>query len=198
MIISIKTAKNNKIKIYADGEEAFTVPAVIWYSSHFNDGDEVTSEELSELKKAGDSSSAFDSGMRLLSMRAHSEYELKQKLSIKFSKDAATSAIQRFKELGLIDDEKFAMMFAEELYERKGFSSKRILMELKNRGIDGNCAQNAVNALDIDAEIGIIKVIEKCGLTDKSSDKEKNRVIRRLINMGYSYGDISKYINFYE
>lgn len=198
MIISIKTAKNNKIKIYADGEEAFTVPAVIWYSSHFNDGDEVTSEELSELKKAGDSSSAFDSGMRLLSMRAHSEHELKQKLSIKFSKDAATSAIERFKELGLIDDEKFAMMFAEELYERKGFSSKRILMELKNRGIDGNCAQKAVNALDIDAEIGIIKVIEKCGLTDKSSDKEKNRVIRRLINMGYSYGDISKYINFYE
>lgn len=198
MIISIKTAKNNKIKIYADGEEVFTVPAVIWYSSRLSDGDEVTSEELSELKRSGDSSSAFDSGMRLLSMRAHSEYELNRKLSLKFSKEAALSAIARFKELGLIDDEKFALMFAEELYEHKGFSSKRILMELKNRGIDGNYAQNAVNALDINAEIGIIKVIEKCGLTDESSDKEKNRVIRRLINMGYSYGDISKYINFYE
>ena len=198
MIITSKTAKNNKIKIYADGEEIFTVPAVIWYSSSFYDGKEVSSEELSALKRAGDSSMAFDSGMRLLSIRAHSEYELKQKLTLKFSKEAALGAIERFKELGLIDDEKFAMMFAEELYTRKGYSAKRILLELSHRGIDTNYAENAVNALDINHEIGIIKIIEKYSLTEESSPKEKHRVIRRLINMGYSYSDISKYINIYE
>lgn len=198
MIITSKTAKNNKIKIYADGEEIFTVPAVIWYSSSFNDGMEVTSEELSALRRAGDSSMAFDCGMRLLSIRAHSEYELKQKLTLKFSKEAALSAIERFKELGLIDDEKFAMMFAQELYTRKGYSAKRILLELSHRGIDANYAENAVNTLDINPEIGIIKIIEKYSLTEESSPKEKHRVIRRLINMGYSYSDISKHINIYE
>lgn len=196
MIISIKTVKNGKIKIYADGEEYFTVPAVIWYSSSFREGDDVDEKDLLCLKMAGEASFAFDSGMRLLSLRMHSEYELKHKLTLKFSKEASESAMERLKQLGLIDDEKFAVMYAEELSRRKGFSSKKILMELKNRGIDGNYAQNAVNALDIDPEISIIRVIEKCGLTENSTDKEKNRVIRRLINMGYSYGDISKYINF--
>ncbi len=197
MEISTKTAKNGKIKIYADGEELFTVPAVIWYSSHLKDGDEVTTEELSLLKEQGDSSSAFDSAMRMLSLRAHSENELKQKLSMKYSPRAARATIDRLKELGLIDDEKFALLFAEELYNRKGYAPKRILLELKSRGINDNYAENALNALDIDKEIGIIKVIEKYRLTSDSSPKEKDRVIRRLLNMGYSYQDISEYIHFY-
>ena len=197
MEISTKASKNGKIKIYADGEELFTVPAVIWYSSHLKDGDEVTAEELSELKSRGDSSSAFDTGMRMLSLRAHSEYELKQKLTMKYSDTAAQSAIKRLRELGLIDDEKFALLFAEELYKRKKYAPKRILLELKNRGITDNYAQNALNALDIDKEIGIIKVIERYGITSESTPKEKDRAIRRLLNMGYSYSDISKYINFY-
>lgn len=197
MEISVKTAKNGKIKIYADGEELFTVPAVIWYSSHLKEGDDVTNEELSELKRLGDSSSAFDTGMRMLSLRAHSEYELKHKLTMKYTEEAAASAIKRLKELELIDDEKFALLLAEELYSRKGYAPKRILLELKNRGINGIYAENAVNALDIDKEIGIIKVIEKYRITNESTAKEKDRVIRRLLNMGYSYSDISKYINIY-
>lgn len=197
MELSIKTAKNGKIKIYADGEELFTVPAVIWYSSNLKEGDEVSKEELSELKKQGDSSSAFDSGMRMLSLRAHSEAELRRKLEMKYPSEAVSAAIKRLKELNLIDDEKFALLFAEELYHRKGYQPKRILLELKDRGISGIYAENAVNALDIDREIGIIKVIEKYGITNESTVKEKDRVIRRLLNMGYSYWDISKYINIY-
>ena len=97
--------------------------------------------------------------------------------------------------LNLLDDEKFAFLYAEELSERKGFAPKRIIMELKNRGIDGITAENAVNSLDINKEIGIIKVIEKYHLSESSTPKEKDRVIRRLLNMGYSFSDISKLTN---
>ncbi len=198
MIIETKSAKGGKIKIYADGEELFTVPAVIWYSSRFRDGDDVTDEELSELRAQGDSSCAFESGMRMLSLRAHSEYELKQKLKMKYPAAAVNSAVARLKGSGLIDDEKFSLMLAEELLNRKGFAPKRILMELKNRGISDSLAENAVNSLDIDTKIGIINIIKKYSLTEKSSRKEKDRVIRRLLNMGYSFSEISGYISIYE
>lgn len=198
MELSIKAGKNNKIKIYADGEFLFTVPAVIWYSSRFREGDEVTEEELSELKSVAEQSGAFDSAMRMLSLRAHSEYEMKQKLKLKFSEEAAADAIMKLRDLNLLDDEKFAFMYAEELQRRKGFAPKRIVIELKNRGIDPQTAEKAVNSLDIDKEIGIIKVIEKYRITENSTPKEKDRVIRRLLNMGYSYSDISKHINIYE
>ncbi len=198
MELSIKTSKNGKITIYADGELQFTVPAVIWYSSHFREGDEITSEELTELKRLGDSSCAFESGMRMLSLRAHSEFELRHKLSMKFSPESADSAIEKLRGLGLLDDEKFAMLLAEELYSRKNFAPKRILSELKSRGISGEYAQKALNTLDINKDFGIIKVLEKSDITESSSKKEKDRIVRRLLNMGYSFSDISKYISFYE
>lgn len=198
MEIGIVSSKNNKIKIYADGEFLFTVPAVIWYSSRFSEGDEVTEEDLTRLKNTADCSVAFDSAMRMLSLRAHSELEIRQKLRLKFSEEAVRHAINKLQELALLDDEKFAFMFAEELYRRRGFAPKRIALELKNRGIEGILAEKAVNSLDIDREIGIIKVIEKYHLTENSTPKEKDRVIRRLLNMGYSFSDISRHINTYE
>ena len=123
---------------------------------------------------------------------------LKSKLKQKFSEEAVHHAIEKLRELKLLDDEKFAFMYAEELYRRKGFAPKRIVIELKNRGIAADTAEKAVNSLDIDREIGIIKVIEKYHLTNDSTPKEKDRVIRRLLNMGYSFSDISKHINVYE
>jgi len=198
MELGISATKNNKIKIYADGEFLFTVPAVIWYSSRFREGDDVTDEELERLKSEADCSQAFDSAMRMLSLRAHSEFELKSKLKQKFSEEAVHHAIGKLRELKLLDDEKFAFMYAEELYRRKGFAPKRIIIELKNRGIAADTAEKAVNSLDIDREIGIIKVIEKYHLTNDSTPKEKDRIIRRLLNMGYSFSDISKHINVYE
>ncbi len=198
MEIGAVSAKGNKIKIYADGEYMFTVPAVIWYSSRFREGDEVTTEELAALKAAGDSSQAFESAMRMLSLRAHSEFELRGKLKQKFPEEATASAIEKLRGLNLLDDEKFAFMYAEELYRRKGFAPKRIKSELKNRGINISIAENAVNSLDIDREIGIMKVIEKYHIDENSTPKEKDRVIRRLLGMGYSFSDISKYINIYE
>ena len=198
MKIGAASSKGNKIKIYADGEYMFTVPAVIWYSSRFRDGDEATVEELNELKNQGEASMAFDSGMRMLSLRAHSAYELRQKLSAKYPAEAVSSAIEKLISLGLTDDEKFAFLFAEELYSRKSYAPKRILIELKNRGIPSEIAEKAINALDIDREIGIIKVIEKYKINEESTQKEKDRVIRRLLNMGYSFSDISKHLNTYE
>ena len=197
MELTVKT-KKNKTDIYLDGEFLFTVPSVIWFSSRFREGDDVNKEELLSLKEEGDSSMAFDSAMRMLSLRAHSEFELKNKLKQKFPAQAVDFAVEKLSGLGLLDDEKFAVLLAEELYERKGFAKKRILFELKNRGIDTESAQNAVNALDIQEKIGIIKVIEKSGINENSTKKEKDRVIRRLINMGYSFSDISKYIDIYE
>lgn len=198
MELGISTTKKNRISIYADGEFLFTVPAVIWYSSRFREGDDVTEAELLELKNEADCFCAFDSAMRMLSLRAHSEYELKIKLKQKFSDEAVQFAMEKLRSLNLLDDEKFAFTYAEELYRRKGFAPKRIVIELKNRGIDADTAEKAVNSLDIDREIGIIKVIEKYHLTSDSSQKERDRVIRRLLNMGYSFSDISKHINIYE
>lgn len=196
MEITTKTTKRGRISIYADGEFMFAVPADVWYSSKYKDGCDMNSEELSELKAQGNSFLCFESAMRMLSLRAHSEYELKRKLTAKFDRSSAEYAIDKLKGLGLINDKKFAQLLADELMRRKSFAKRRIVSELISRGIDKNTAEETVNMLEFPEESGIIKLIDKMNITSESTPKEKQRAVRRLMNMGYSYGEITKYISF--
>lgn len=195
MTLSYTTARSGKINISTDGEFRFAVSAVIWYSFNFTDGGEITEEELLEVKAASDRHDAYEKALNLLSFRAHSAKELYMKLKMKFPSSAARDAVDRCEAAGLIDDEKFAELLAEELYRRKHYAPIRIISELENRGVDKNTAENAVFALDIDRESGIIRILDKMRVNDESSEKDKARAYRRLLNAGYSYSEINKFLN---
>lgn len=195
MIVTTTTAKSGRINIFTDGEYRFTVPASVWFSQGFSQEDEISEEELSGLKILGDSSCAFENALRYLSNRAHSKKELEMKLKRKYCDEAVQYAIEKCEELKLIDDEAFASLFAEELSSKKKYAPKRIVSELILRGISREIAENAVNMLDKDVKNSIIDIIGKMPLSANPTEKEKNRVIRRLLNMGYSLSEIRQYIN---
>lgn len=194
MILSVEIAKSGKINLFVNEEFCFSLPAGLWYSLPFRDGAEITETELAELKAKADSFYAYESALRLLSNRAHGEKELETKLKMKYSAAAAHEAVQKCKDAGLIDDAVFARLFADELHRRKAFSAQRIIFELEKRGIDRNTAESAVFALDIDEDSAIIRMLEKLNYSPGCSEKEKSRIIRRLLSLGYSYAAIRRHI----
>ena len=143
--------------------------------------------DLRKFEKASDAEKAYESTLRSLTTRAHGEKELLRKLRQKYDAEAAQNAVERCKQAGLIDDSAYAADLAEELYRRKAFSPERIRTELICRGVAKEIAENAVEALDIDRDSGIIQILEKMRITDDSPDKDKARAVRRLINAGYSF-----------
>ena len=187
MELTTKQGKNGKINLFTDGEFRFAVSAFVYHSFPYRDGDEVTEEALAELKKTYDAEKAYESALRSLTARAHGEKELLRKLRQKYDAEAAESAVERCKQAGLINDAAFAADLAEELYRRKALSPERIRRELEQRGVDKNTVQNAISALDIDRDSGMIQILEKMRITDDSPDKDKARAVRRLINAGYSF-----------
>lgn len=194
MKISVSRLRSEKVKISADGTEDFYVPEIVWLRSGFSEGDDIDEEELLSLKEEGYSSFAYETALRLLTARAHSKKELYNKLKMKYSASAAESAVEKCEALGLTDDEKFASAYAQELYERRHFSENRIRAELKIKGIDRETAENVINGLDIDGNSAIMEILNKMRLTYPLSEKDKNRVIRRLLSMGYSMSDIRKHL----
>ena len=80
MELTAKQGKNGKINLYTDGEFRFAVSAFVYHSFPYRDGDEVTEEALSELKRASDAEKAHESALRSLTARAHGEKELLRKL----------------------------------------------------------------------------------------------------------------------
>lgn len=195
MKLSVKLGRAEKIHIYIDGEYRFTCDSNYWYSEKWHKLNEISEQELIELENSVNSRRAFLNGMSLLNRRAHSEKELILKLSQKYPRQAAEEACERLKELFLIDDEKFAFSYAEELSRKKKFAPKRIEMELKAKGIDSETARKAVNSLDKDDFNRIILLLNSKYANKLSDEKSINRTINALIRMGYNYYDIKKAIS---
>ena len=83
--------------------------------------------------------------------RSHSKKELIEKIQRTTSKEAARSAANRMEELGLVnDEEEFAKRYAAELFNRKGFASRRAQYELLQKGIDKEMIAQVVEELEPD------------------------------------------------
>lgn len=191
MIISTTTAKSGKINIFTDGEFRFSVPASFWFENTVRDGDDIDEEQLAALQEAADFVFAYDSALRLLSQRAHSEKELYEKLKRKYKAAPAKQALEKCRELGLLNDAQFADLLADELVRRKHYAPKRVENELRARGIDRQIAQSAAQSLDIDEKLSIMDIIEKlCPADVKPDEKNKKRIINRLLRLGYAPHDV--------
>ena len=196
MKLSIKEGKANKIHIYVDDEYRATVDSDYWYSEKYRNYKEINEEELTELLDAVSFRRAYNKGLDLLSRRPHGTKELVKKLCEKgHEKESAEKACDRLLELGLLNDEEFARLLANELYERKGYGIKRIKQELVFRGIEREIAENAIESLDIDTQTRIILVIKKKYLNKINDEKGRKRAVDGLMRLGYSYSDIKNALN---
>ncbi len=199
MKLSIKEGKANRIHIYVDEEYRATVDSDYWYSEKYRNFKEINDEELTELLDAVSFRRAYNKGLDLLSRRPHGTKELIKKLCEKgHEKEFAEKACDRLLELGLLNDEEFARILANELYERKGYGVKRIKQELIFRGVDREIAGNAIDSIDIDTQNRIILVIEKKYKSKINDEKGRKRAIDGLLRLGYSYSDIKTALNSIE
>lgn len=190
MKITAQKGKANKMHISINGEYKLTVDADFWFSCGYISGDEIDEEQFRQLSASIMNRRCFNRALDILSRRDHSEKELFIKLSRADGEHAAASTVQRVKELGLIDDERFAQAFARELAERKGKSRRAIKAELMLKGIDSETAENALATLTLD-ECDKISILLNGKYRRRLVDeKGRKQVINALLRLGYSYGDI--------
>ena len=192
MKITAKRGGVNKIHISVDGEYLLTVDEEFWYTCDCASKDEIDDGELDAFKEAASRRCAFNKALDLVARREHGEKELLQKLRRDFDPEAAESAVERLKELGLADDARFAERLAEELLERKGMSPKGIKFELLRRGISNEIANNVTQALDIEPVSRIIILLETKYGDWQRDQRSTERTFKALSRLGYDYRDIRK------
>lgn len=190
MTINIEPAKGGKLSLFADGEYVLTVDPDTWYSLDYTDGCEIDDEEFEKLRFLIDSRKAYSQALRFLTLRAHSANELFIKLSKKHSPQCCEYAIDKCRELGFIDDEDFALRYAQELYEKKNYGPSRIRTELFAKGIDRDTTDNAISQIEFDYSDAIVSIIDKKYSSCLDDEKGRRRMIAGLMRAGYSYSDI--------
>lgn len=196
MKLSIKEGKAKKIHIYIDEEYRATVDSDYWYSEKYRNYKEINEEELTELLNAVSFRRAYNKGLDFLSRRPYGTKELIKKLCEKgHEKKFAEKASERLLELGLLNDEEYARILANDLLERKNYSIKRIKQELAFRGIDRDIIENTIDLLDNDPVSRIIILIKKKYINKIGDEKGRKRTVDALLRLGYSYSDIKSALN---
>ena len=196
MKLSVKQGKANKIHIYVDEEYRATVDSDFWYSEKYRNYKEINEEELTELIDTVSFRRAYNKGLDFLSRRPYGTKELIKKLCEKgHEKEASQKACERLMELGLLNDEEYARILANDLLERKSYSIKRIKQELAFRGISREIVENTVESLDNDPQKSIIMLVKKKYINKLNDEKGKKRTVDALMRLGYSYSEIKNALN---
>lgn len=190
MKLSTKSGRENKIHIFLDGEYSLTVDSEFWFTSRWCRIKEIDEEDLEELREDIEMRRAWLKALDLLSLRSHSQKELIVKLRRKYSQETAEAVAHKAAELGLIDDEAFAEMYARELIERKKYGISRVKNELRLKGISSHIIESVIFSLDFDSKESIINLVERKYARKLSDEKGRRQVIAALQRLGYSYSDI--------
>lgn len=88
----------------------------------------------------------LSAALRLLARRPHAAAEIRRTLTKKFTNESEIdSAVARLRELGYLDDRKFARQYASYLARHRGFGRERIRLELKARLVDYRAIDEALD-----------------------------------------------------
>ncbi len=137
---------------------------------------------------------AREKALNLLEYRAHSRYELLQKLRRFTDAETASAVLDELAEVGLIDDAAFAEQYAHDLIEGKLLGPMRLRWELARKGIDDGTAQDAVWRAEAElggAEARLDRLLAVKYGNRLADEDNRRRAVAALFRLGYGYDMIN-------
>lgn len=105
--------------------------------------------------------------------------------------DVIDRVLDRYTEVGLIDDETFARMWVSSRHTGRGLARRALGHELRQRGVDNDVVAEAVSALDPDTERETARALVRRrlrGLDRQPPDVAVRRLVGMLARKGYPSG----------
>ena len=196
-ITAIEPKRKGLSALYIDGEFAMKLDTEVILANRIDVGMDIDDNKLKNLIESSDIKRAKDKAMWLISYRDHAKGELIEKVKKDSSYDAAVKAVMRLEELGLVNDERFAMRYASDLINLKHLSKKGAVRKLIEKGIDKELANEVVDNMDVDTDSHLKAIIDKKYARYLCDEKGKRRCVNALMRLGYSYADIKCVLSQY-
>lgn len=205
MKLTAKAGKGEKIHLSLDGEYIATVNADYWFTCGIKSGLEVTPQQLEELLAESARRKMMNKALDLLSMRDYSRRELSDKLVTKAwekkeqkdmdlgsLKQQASDICDRLEELGLLNEERFARSYVDELLRRKHLSKSGLKTALIQKGVQRDIIETVLEEVEVDPVEQVRELLAtKFKNRDLSDEKQKTRTVNALLRLGYRYGEIN-------
>lgn len=206
MKLTAKAGKGEKIHLSLDGEYIATVNGDYWFTCGIKNGEEVTPEQLETLLAESARRKMMNKALDLLSLRDYSRKELSDKLVTKAwekkdQKDMDLGALKaqasdicdRLEELGLLNEERFARSYADELLRRKHLSKNGLKTALLQKGVQRETIDLVLEEVEVDPVEQVRELLStKFKNRDLTDEKQKTRTVNALLRLGYRYNEINE------
>ena len=175
-----------------EGGEALWFGRAAWRERlPLSPGDEEELEELKAWLLPRQYAEALDGAVRLLSVRARSEGEIRRKLTERgYMDDTVDMVLYKLEKEGLVDDEAFAREWAASR-ARSQVGQARILRVLTQKGLSRACAQRAVAALDAqegeDAAEALARKLLRRYAGEADERKAMGKMLAAMARRGYGF-----------
>jgi regulatory protein len=191
LVTAVEPRRKCLSALYIDGEFAMKLDTETLIANHIHSGVELDDEALHKLVQESDNKRAKERALWLISYRDHSEKELVEKISKTCSKDSALSAVEKLRELGLVNDENFARRYYKELTQgSKHLSPRGAKYKLIEKGIDRNLIDIIMEDTEVDEQEQIRILIEKKYSNFNTDEKYRRRAVSALQRKGFRWDDI--------
>lgn len=209
-ITKIERQKKNKNRtsIFVDGEFAVGIHEETLVRLGLRKGDALDSKSMENLKREEEILTAKEKAARLLSYRARSEKEIRDRLKKKpFKEPVIEETIAALKRSGLVDDAAFARMFAHDAMVRKPLGKHLLRRELRQKGIANEIIDSVIGEVydeeseeEFAVELTRKYMNKKTGSKKKSTGvqgqlKEKKRLADYLARRGFDWETVSSVLS---
>ena len=130
--------------------------------------------------------------LELLEQQPRTRHELAKALAKKgVPEESATAVLERFTDVGLIDDAVFAELWVASRHRGKGLARRALSQELRRKGVDDETARTAVEGLEPEQEERTARELVRRKLRSTqglATDARVRRLSGMLARKGYSAG----------
>jgi len=105
--------------------------------------------------------------------------------------DAAAAVLDRFTEVGLVNDAAFATAWVDSRHRGKGLAKRALSAELRRRGVDDATVREAVEQVSADDEEAAARALVERKLrtmTNVPPEAKVRRLVAMLGRKGFSHG----------
>lgn len=187
-----KDEKN--VIIFFDNNEKLILTEETFFNSGLRKGDIISEDRYDFFIEQNKIYHIKQKAITYLARRSHSEKELYVKLKLKgYEEKLINSVLNHLKELGVIDDQKFALEFAEEKWTKKHWGKNKIHSALIIKGVQSQIIKDVLksfksgeNEFNVLTGIANKKLVQ---LKKRVNDDKKlyQKLITFLTGRGYDY-----------
>ncbi len=191
-ILEVNRRRRSLYALTLENAEPVQVDVRTFDESPYAVGCDITCQQLEGLLEQSQYNRAHDRALYLLGLRDYACRELEKKLHTEATPEIAAQVVERLRQVGLLDDERYAARAARSLSEYKRMPRRRVEQELRRRGVEPETARTAAEELECEDFQQALALIEKRYYNKIKDPDARQQVVAALARRGFTYTAIRR------